>query len=99
MNASQLFILFVVLLFPLEGLIAANQEGQPQTRLLQTQNEDPQTNITRRQAYDIARENFSGRVLSIRLEHSEWRVRMDQDGTVFNILVHADTGVISRPSE
>jgi uncharacterized membrane protein YkoI len=99
MNASQLFILFVLLLFPLEGLVAANQEGQPQTRLLQTQNEDPQTNISRRQAYDIARENFSGRVLSIRLEHSGWRVRMDQDGTVFNILVHADTGAISRPSE
>lgn len=71
----------------------------PQTNLLEQQEDAELTRISRREASEIARERFQGRVLSIRLENRNWRVRMDQEGNVFNVLVDADTGSASRAQD
>lgn len=55
--------------------------------------------ISRREASDLAREAFAGKVLSIRLERGFWRVRMDQEGRVFNVFVDANTGKVTQPTE
>ena len=91
------------------GLLQAQPErGQgrvpPQNNLLQDQvdapeSQDPRTRISRREASELARDRFSGRVLSIRLDEGRWRVRMDQDGTVFNVLVDAATGDVARAAD
>lgn len=76
----------------------------PQNNLLQEQlderdAQDARTRISRRQASELARDTFSGRVLSIRLDDGHWRVRMDQEGTVFNVLVDAATGDVARAAD
>ena len=48
---------------------------------------------------DLARDAYPGKVVSIRREGDHWRVRMDEGGTVFNVLVNADNGTVNRPSE
>ena len=58
-----------------------------------------QTSISRGEASDRARSAYSGRVLSIRLEGRRWRVRMDEEGTVFNVFVDSENGEVTRPSE
>ena len=72
----------------------------PQNSLVETQdNARERTRISQREASDIARERFPGRVLSIRLDNRHWRVRMDQEGTVFNVLVDADSGSAARAQD
>lgn len=71
----------------------------PQTNLLEQQEDAERTPISRREASEIARERFQGRVLNIRLENRHWRVRMDQEGNVFNVLVDADTGAAARAQD
>ena len=61
--------------------------------------DETRTRISRRTASDLAREAFPGRVLNIRLESRHWRVRMDQEGTVFNVLVDADSGDVARSQD
>jgi uncharacterized membrane protein YkoI len=61
--------------------------------------ETPQSSISRRDANDLARDAYPGKVVSIRREGDHWRVRMDEGGTVFNVLVNADSGTVNRPSE
>jgi uncharacterized membrane protein YkoI len=92
-------------------LMAQEPGGQPRSLLPQNnllddrgarELADPaeeRARISRREASDIAREKFSGRVLSIRLDESHWRVRMDQEGTVFNVLVDAESGSASRAQD
>lgn len=58
-----------------------------------------QPRISRRQASNIASGNYEGRVLSIRLDNDNWRVRMDRDGTVFNVFVNASSGNVSSSSD
>jgi hypothetical protein len=101
--------LALLLLFPLclhSGVALAQGErtqDQPRGALPALQNSlieqpelDERTRISRREASDRARDAFPGRVLSIRLDNSHWRVRMDQEGTVFNVLVDADSGSVER---
>ena len=57
---------------------------------------DPATSISRQQALNLARDSFQGRVLSVRMDGSNWRVRIDQNGTVFNVFVDGRTGEVSR---
>jgi len=57
---------------------------------------DPATSISRQQALNLARDSFQGRVLSVRLDGTDWRVRIDQNGTVFNVFVVGGTGEVSR---
>ena len=70
-----------------------------QNDLLPSRGDEQQTAISMREASDIARGSYSGRVLSIRLDGRRWRVRMDEEGTVFNVFVDAESGLVSRPSE
>jgi len=57
---------------------------------------DPAASISRQQALNLARDRFQGRVLSVRMDGSNWRVRIDQNGTVFNVFVDGRTGEVSR---
>jgi uncharacterized membrane protein YkoI len=72
---------------------------QVQSDLLGPAAQEQQTRISRREASDLARSSYPGRVLSIRLEGRRWRVRMDEEGTVFNVFVDADNGAVLRSSE
>jgi uncharacterized membrane protein YkoI len=100
MKAFQLLLSICLLLLSLQPALAANQENPPQNSLLPTRQQDePQTRISAREASDIARASYEGKVVSIRLDRLVWRVRMDLDGTVVDVLVNSDTGAISRPSE
>ena len=58
--------------------------------------QDSATSISRQQALNLARGRFQGRVLSVRIDGSNWRVRIDQNGTVFNVFVDGRTGEVSR---
>ena len=57
--------------------------------------------VSRGQAMNIARSRYEGRVLSILLDNNtnNWRVRMDRDGTVFNVFVNAASGDVSATSD
>lgn len=57
---------------------------------------DPATSISRQQALNLARDSFQGRILSVRMDGMNWRVRIDQNGTVFNVFVDGSTGEVSR---
>jgi uncharacterized membrane protein YkoI len=57
---------------------------------------DPATSISRQQALNLVRDSFQGRVLSVRMDGTNWRVRIDQNGTVFNVFVDGRTGEVSR---
>jgi uncharacterized membrane protein YkoI len=99
MKAYQLLLLGYLLLSPLQLVMAANQENQPQNNFIPGGQEEPETRISRREASDIARASYEGKVLSIRLDIPVWRVRMDLGGTVMDVLVNSETGAVSRPSE
>lgn len=56
--------------------------------------------ISRRQALNLASGRYDGRVLGVvQMENNNWRVRMDRDGTVFNVFVNSSSGTVSAPSE
>lgn len=96
---SIAFALLVCLNFVgVSDLYAANQEA-PGRQLMRGGGGDAeeQARISRRDASDLARQAFpEGRVLSLRLEGSQWVVRMDQEGNVFNVLVDANSGRVRR---
>jgi uncharacterized membrane protein YkoI len=97
-----LLLLLCLGLTPAVGLLAAVPDIQPPTNgfLPRSDEREAEPRISMSQASSIARRNFpEGRVLSVRLENRRWRVRMDQEGTVFNVFVDADSGRTSRPSE
>jgi len=52
--------------------------------------------ISRDQASELARQYAPGRVLNIRRDEQNWRVRVDQDGSVSDVLVNAESGRVSR---
>jgi uncharacterized membrane protein YkoI len=102
-----MFIRFPILLLVMASAttaLAASQEA-PQVPIqsdlrvnqLSTDVEPP---VSRREASDIARDHYAGgRVLSIRMDRGQWRMRMDQEGNVFDVLVNASSGEVSRPPE
>jgi uncharacterized membrane protein YkoI len=55
--------------------------------------------ISRDQASEYARQYAPGRVLNIRRDGQNWRVRVDQDGSVSDVLVNAESGRVSRDSD
>tara|TARA_R100001143_G_C3342437_1_gene124973 strand:- start:732 stop:1106 length:375 start_codon:yes stop_codon:yes gene_type:complete len=55
--------------------------------------------VSRRQALNLAQDRFQGRVLSVRMIGSDWRIRVDQNGTVFNVFVDGSTGEVSRSAD
>lgn len=60
-----------------------------------------QTSISRSQAMNIASDRYEGKVLSILMDNrsNNWRVRMDRDGTVFNVFVNASSGDVNASSD
>ena len=101
MKAYLLLILVYLLLSPLHVAMAAGQEIQPQNNFIRNaqRQEEQQTRISRREASDIAKARYGGKVINITPGGPVWRVRMDLDGTVADVLVNAETGAVSRPSE
>lgn len=61
----------------------------------------PQPRVSRGQAMNIASSRYEGRVLSIRMDDStnNWRVRMDREGTVFNVFVNASSGAVNASAD
>ncbi len=57
------------------------------------------TQISRSQASNLASDLYEGRVRSILLDNNNWRVRMDREGTVFDVFVNANSGAVSAPSD
>jgi uncharacterized membrane protein YkoI len=81
------------------SLQAANEEVQPQSFLPPPSSErspDREPRISRDQATNIAREKFPGEVRSIRRDEQNWRIRLDEDGNVSDVLVNSDSGRVSR---
>jgi uncharacterized membrane protein YkoI len=100
MKATTVLFLLCLALGPVSSLHAASPDVQPQNLLPpSSRTEAPEPRVSRGLASDIARENFPGRVLSIRRDNENWRVRMDQDGRVSDVLVDAESGQVTRPSE
>jgi uncharacterized membrane protein YkoI len=81
------------------AVLAANQDPSQPNNLLSPESGEREPPVSRRQASDIARDSFPGKVLSIRLEGNRWRVRMDENGTVFNVFVDSNNGRASRSTE
>ena len=77
---------------------APREEARESSEQASTRGEEAVT-ISRRKASELAREAYDGRVLSVRLDRGQWRIRMDEDGTVFNVLVNAESGKVSRAAE
>lgn len=100
MKPRLLFVFFTLLVL-LSGTRAAvaqpPREEEVQNQLLDA--EETSTRISRREASELAREAFEGRVLNVRLEDGHWRIRMDHEGNVFNVLVDANSGRVSRSSD
>ena len=98
-STLSLLLLLLTLGGALSPVFAANQEGPPKQNLLPPQSEEAEPPVSRRQASDLARESYPGKVLSIRLEASTWRVRLDQEGTVSDVFVDSRSGKVSRAAE
>lgn len=80
-------------------LRAASEDVQPQNFLPPPSSErsaEREPRISRDQATNIARENFPGEVRSIRRDEQNWRIRLDEDGNVSDVLVNSDSGRVSR---
>ena len=104
--------LFLAALLIVQGAIAAESRNgfdedlnnRAQRSTLQengVNNLAPQSRISRREASNIASDRYEGRVLSILKDNSNntWRVRMDSEGTVFNVFINANSGAVSGTSE
>jgi uncharacterized membrane protein YkoI len=61
--------------------------------------QDQSETVSRRDATDKARDAYPGKVLGIRRDGDQWRVRMDNGGTVFNVFVDAESGAVVRRPE
>lgn len=101
MKAILAICLMCLSLLPAASLqAAANEEVQPQNLLPPSSERGPEREprISRDAASSIAKQNFPGEVRSIRRDNQNWRIRMDQDGTVSDVLVNTDSGRVSRPN-
>lgn len=59
-----------------------------------------QPRVSRRQAMNLASGRYEGRVLGVvQVDNNNYRVRMDRDGTVFNVFVNASSGAVSASSD
>jgi len=102
---KTLFSIFLLCLTlsPAASQAAANEDVQPQN-LMPPSDRAPERQreprISPDQASDIARENVPGsRVLNIRRDEQNYRVRVDQDGNVSDVLVNTESGRVSRSDD
>ncbi|MDR0781803.1 MAG: hypothetical protein LBF16_14120 [Pseudomonadales bacterium] len=76
---------------------ATNQEPPRGCSSDQCELGQTQVGVSQREAAERARQAYPGsRVLSIRLENDQWLLRMELEGTVFNVLVDANSGRVRR---
>jgi uncharacterized membrane protein YkoI len=74
-----------------------NEDGRPgPNKFAPLEQSEP---VSRRDATDKARDAYPGKVLGIRRDGDQWRVRMDNGGTVFNVFVDAESGAVVRRPE
>lgn len=97
MNGALMVLLCSFVLQPCVLAQPGNGNGRGQAEQDEAEQVEQETRIDRREASDIARSTYGGRVVNIRLEQGEWRVRMDNEGTVFDVYVNASTGRTRRP--
>lgn len=81
---------------PLAGAAVPDRDEE---RAGQEGEDEQAVRISRREASEIVRQRYRGRILNIRLERGYWRLRLDNEGVVFTLLVDADTGEIRQPEE
>lgn len=108
-NFIQCFLIAALALLPYAVFSAENggfqergENATVQRNVLQengVNNLRSQPRISRGQAMNIASGRYEGRVLSIRQDNNNWRVRMDRDGTVFNVFVNTTSGAVSASSD
>lgn len=100
----SIFLLCLTLLPTVPLHAAAAENVQPQSFLPppaeRERARDREPRISQNQASSIARENVPGsRVLNIRRDDDNWRVRVDQDGNVSDVLVNTESGRVSRSGD
>jgi uncharacterized membrane protein YkoI len=93
----SIFLLCLTLL-PVASQAASSEEVQPSNFLPPASSErEREPRISRDQASEIVRENVpNSRVINIRRDSQNWRVRVDQEGNVSDVLVNAESGRVSR---
>ncbi len=91
-------LLLCLALLPAASQAAAAEEVQPSNLLPPSSSErEREPRISRDQASEIVRQNVPGsRVINIRRDSQNWRVRVDQEGNVSDVLVNAESGRVSR---
>ena len=100
-NKTLLLLLIGQLMIGQTTLLQAQPEtGSSQAADSASQNaviSEEEAKITRRQASDLATEAYAGRLLNIRFDAGHWVLRMDHNGTVFNVRVDALSGELIGP--
>jgi uncharacterized membrane protein YkoI len=100
----SMFLLCLALLHAVPQQVAAAENVQqgfmPPAASDRERPREREPRISQNQASSIARENVPGsRVLNIRRDEQNWRVRVDQDGNVSDVLVNTESGRVSRSGE
>ncbi|MDY6982901.1 MAG: PepSY domain-containing protein [Pseudomonadota bacterium] len=99
----SMFLLCLTLLpaVPLQAAAAENvQQGFMPPAAERERSPEREPRISQNQASAIARENVPGsRVLNIRRDEQNWRVRVDQEGNVSDVLVNTESGRVSRSGD
>jgi uncharacterized membrane protein YkoI len=98
MKSILVIFLLCMPLLPAASQAAANEEVQPSNFLPPSSSErEREPRISRDRASEIVRENVpNSRVINIRRDSQNWRVRVDQEGNVSDVLVNAESGRVSR---
>lgn len=98
-TAQIAWLLLGILTVVQPGYAQSSREDTRESSAQESTRGEEAVTISRRKASELAREAYDGRVLSVRLDRGQWRIRMDEDGTVFNVLVNAESGKVSRAAE
>lgn len=92
-------LMLCLTLVPAASQAAAPEEVQPSNLLppSSSSEREREPRISQAQASEIVRQNVPGsRVINVRRDSQNWRVRVDQDGNVSDVLVNAESGRVSR---
>lgn len=96
-------LLLATLIAPAQGQVAPQVEQNQLDQANQSQRVQPQSptglRINERQAVNLARERFPGNILRISLigegASRRYQIRMENEGKVFTVFVHATTGRVT----
>ena len=97
--------LVLVLITPVQSQVLPLQDQVEQNQLDRAnsprdlRNNQQTTTINERQAVSLARQRFAGNILRISLigegSNQRYQIRMENQGKVFTVFVHATTGEVS----